>query len=402
MYFEPSFKRVTSSEMNVKRTIFIAVIAFVVMSASMAMGQARTAQSGEITINVPTHFITVNSATYSYSKSCAAGYISCTSVKKDFTGTRQAPNTTCSGSPSKVTNLNTNNLVNAFVNANDCNFWAGSALIDTAQNSDTCKASGNSSTETIVSCTVNAGPFQGYDGTPGDPVTCWSASNVSVAAPPTITPNGSVAGESAVCNNQNPLKYSFGLTDSTSLNGTRVSGLTATLTDGSGNQIAQWSEGLGNLAVGTGVPGGGVGGNFVYSGNAGANANGTPMSTNETLLTSSGASDSLGHAYNAGCTNEPANMNDILSGNVPACGPVPAGCSASDTFRNNDTNGGDQAGYLAAVPSPPLSTGNYNLNVTATIKTSVAGVANLPVNVCNQVHIDAGQCFHNNQGCNPN
>jgi hypothetical protein len=129
------------------------------------------------------------------------------------------------------------------------------------------------------------------------------------------------------------------------------------------------------------LPAANTGLNFEYTGSAGAN--GTVV-----LLTSSGDN------YNTTCTSEPADVNDIQGGSIAACGPVPSGCATTDQFAGNNGVGGDLAAYVATTPSPGLSPAGspYSLSVAATLKSSVSGQANLPIDVCAQVTVDAGTC----------
>jgi len=197
---------------------------------------------------------------------------------------------------------------------------------------------------------------------------------------------GIAAAESALCSSVHPLKYSFTLADTSSSNGTRVSGLTVTLTNNATTTVLTWSEALANLTVGPLL----TGANFTYNGSAGANGN-------VGLLTSTD-----GATYNVGCTSEPATVNAIQAtpGGVPACAP-PTGCGTSDSFAGNNGVGGDQAPYTALTASPGLSPAGspYSLSVAATLKSSVAGLANLPIDVCASVTVDAGQCLSTSTTC---
>jgi hypothetical protein len=162
-----------------------------------------------------------------------------------------------------------------------------------------------------------------------------------------------------------------------------------TLTDKNTSTVQTWSEAATNLSVSLPLANTGI--NFKYTGSAGAN--GTVA-----LLTSTD-----GATYNVGCTSEPAYVNDIQAtpGGVPACGPVPSGCATSDQFAGNNGVGGDLAQYTALSASLGLDPAGspYSLTVAATLKSSVAGSANLPIDVCASITVDAGQCLDTSTTC---
>jgi hypothetical protein len=367
---------------------------------AQAASSAKTAQSGSLTIDIPeTSFVVIDQFTYQYDRTCAEGFFSCNSVAKTWIGTETSFNSTCSGTPTSSVSTAANGPLQQLVTDSKCGFFDGTALADpTTQNSTGTRVSFSnssppntkeSSRRTDIECTYVSpppvDPRVGYVN-PGDVPTCWDLTSTTGALP-TITPLGTAAAESALCNSQNPLKYSFTLADTSSSNGTRVSGLTVTLTDNATNPVQTWSEALTNLTVALSA----TGVDFTYTGSAGAN--GTVG-----LLTSTD-----GSTYNVGCTSEPAKVNAIQAtpGGVPACGPVPTGCATTDQFAGNNGVGGDQASYTALTASPGLDPAGspYSLTVAATLKSSVAGQASLGIDVCAQVTVDAGQCSPTTPTC---
>jgi hypothetical protein len=378
--------------------LFVFAIGLALLLAVPALGQpARTAQSGMITIESPSspaNFVITTGYTYQYNRTCAAGYISCSKVEKTWIGTESTPNSTCSGVPTTSVPTVDGPKTQAVISANDCNFWAGTPLVDTGSSLGNCGDFSNStpnntkesSRRTDFVCTIvqptTPDPYgtNGTDGTPGESVLCWDSQSSSTGDA-TITPAGKVAGESVVCNQQHPLKYSFTLLDSLSTNGTRVSGLTVTLKSGT-TVLKEWSEALSNLDVGPYMPGT----DFSYTGSAGANGV-------VGLLTSKGAT------YNTSCTSEPADVNAIQGGSVFACGPVPTNCAMKDQFVGNNGVGGDRADYNATESYSLTGAGSYTLTVSGTIKSSVAGLANLPISVCANVTVNAQQCLSSSTTC---
>jgi hypothetical protein len=384
--------------MNVKHTsLMFGAGAFMLLTsnglvlAGPAAPKTYTAQSGMLTINLPQDsFVVVDGYTYHYNRTCAEGFFSCRKIDKTWLGTETSLNGTCTGNPTSTSpsTTGTDGALNNLINDSKCGFFDGVDLADPTSQNNTgiCVSFSNSSPpstkesshRTDIECEyVSQAPVDPRVGfvTPGDVPTCWTLDSTTGELP-TITPSGTAASESAQCTSTHPLKYSFTLLDPTSGNGTRVTNLTATLTGGSVNDT--WSEALTNLSVAPSL----VGQDFEYTENAGGQ-NGTVS-----LLTPE---------------NTPAYVNAIQAtpGGVPARGPVPTGCATSDQFAGNNGVGGDLAAWTALTASSPLApiAGTYTLNVAATLKSSVAGQANLPISVCGQISVDAGSCQQSSTPC---
>jgi hypothetical protein len=366
-------------------------------SGSALAAPGQTAQSAMLTIDSPstTSFVVTDQFTYSYNKSCADAFFSCSAKKYTWTGTHAHPNTTCSGAADpNPSSLNTSTEIQHLENDNKCIFFSDGdgdtntvgLLQDTQSDPGTCQATGNSSTKTVISCAVdNATPRTDY-ANPGDTVTCWDLAS-SLGTGPTITPAGRAASESALSSSKFPIKYSFSLADPNLPDGVRVQGLTATLTNTGTNTVVQtWSEANSNLTVGLESSGT----NFTYLGANGAN--GTVG-----LLTSTDNA-----TYNLGCIQEnpptgvPVNN---IQGPSPTAGTCASNGTTKDAFAGNNGVGGDLAGYTATAASPELTPGTYDLSVTATLKESVVGLVDLPISACDQVSVGAGQCLQTSTTC---
>lgn len=380
---KPRMSRIASVALAIG---MVALLLLVASDPALAQGKKTfTAQSGMLTIDLPqTSFVVTGSFTYQYDQTCADTFITCTKTKFTWSGTSSAPNTTCSGTASSSTSQSVTGIISQWEQDNKCNFFNDNTLTDPSD-AGSCQATGNSSKKTVVACTVDNTTTRTGFVDPGDVVTCWDLTSTTGSLP-TITPLGTAASESALCSSKHPLKYSFTLGDPLSSNGTRVTGLTATLKDKDGAGVKNWSEADGNLTVG--LPAGNTGLDFMYNGANGANGT-------FSILTSSGP------GYNSSCSSEPAFVNDIQGGFVSACGTVPTGCATTDQFLGNDGVGGDLATYEALVASPGLAPEGspYSLSVAATLKSSVAGLVSLPLSVCAQVTVNAGSCLNTSTTC---
>jgi hypothetical protein len=372
-----------------------ALVLFGASDPAMAQKQTFTGQSGMLTISLPeSSFVVIDDFTYQYDGVCAGSFFVCNSVAKEWLGSETFANSTCSGDPTTSIPTPSTGALRRAITENRCNFFSGSPLT-VSSSTGTCvgiskslpNSTKESSMRTDIECTLMdpppVDPRIGFVN-PGDVPTCWTLESTTGELP-TIMPTGTAASESALCSRQHPLKYSFALQDPLSTNGTRVTGLTVTLEDKDQIQVGpSWSEANLNLSVGLDT----IGGDFLYNGANGANGT-------FSLLTSSGA------GYNPGCTSEPALVNDIQAGLVPACGPVPTGCAATDQFAGNNGIGGDRAAYTATTPSLGLTPEGspYTVRAAATLKSSVSGLATLPLSVCAQVTVNAGACFETSTTC---
>jgi hypothetical protein len=367
----------------------------VLMSAVPSFSQSKTAQSGMITIDSPASaaFVIEGTDVYKYDRDCAKARMVCTKKVKTWLGTEASPNTTCTG-PS-TSSVDSAVDVNSMVSANKCPFFNGGPLLDTLSSIGSCSdislvsppSTKESSKRTDIECTIDSSGLVGYSaGPPATTPTCWTLESTTGDLP-TITPSGRVAGESALCQSGNKLKYSFTIQDLAAPNGTRVSGLTGTLTnlDAPTVPVQTWSENEANLTVSIAT----VGADFTYEGKNGANyGQGNPA--NLGLLTSKSTT------YNTACSSEPASALNIQKGLVAACAP-PSGCGTYDNFAGNNTASGlELVGYtaLSASPGLPASTAGYRLTLTGVIKSSVSGQADLPISVSSIITVDA-------QGCQP-
>jgi len=387
--------------MTACRTLFVCLMAVALLGvlAVPGFGQSKTAQSGMLTIDSPASaaFVIEGTDVYKYDRDCAGTRLSCTKRVKTWLGTEAVPNTTCTGAFTSSVDTADLPSVNAMINANKCNFFAGGPLVDTQsgiqvacspQNlvADPPPPNNESSKRTDIECTIDSSGLVGYSaGPPAVTPTCWTLTS-TVGDLPTITPSGRVAGESALCQSSpNRLKYAFTIQDPLAANGTRVSLLTGTLTNLDTSVVVEtWSESLTNLSVAMQS----VGTDFTYEGKNGANyGQGNPA--NLGLLTSKGPLTTPV----ARLVSRRALLPSKLEAWQPA--PPPGACLTYDNFAGNNTASGlELVGYTALSASPGLSasTLGYQLTFTGVIKSSVSGQADLPISVTAVIDVDFGGC----------